>query len=147
VNGVFLCGQAAARAMIESGSRGAIVNVSSIAGKTGRLPYLPDYIASKFAVTGLTHAMAFELAPHGIRVNSICPGFVMTPMHERELVWEAELRGVSVDDVRAGWLADTPIGRLEEPEDVARAVGFLVSSEASYITGEALAVNGGTVMD
>jgi NAD(P)-dependent dehydrogenase (short-subunit alcohol dehydrogenase family) len=147
LDGVFLCGQAAARAMLESGSRGAIVNVSSIAGKSGRLPYLAHYIASKFAVTGLTQAMAFELAPHGIRVNSVCPGFVVTPMHERELGWEAELRGVSVDEVRAGWIADTPIGRLEQPEDVARAVSFLVSPEASYITGEALAVNGGVVMD
>lgn len=147
LNGVFLCGQAAARAMIECGSRGSIVNVSSIAGKSGRLPYLADYIASKFAVTGLTQAMAFELAPHGIRVNSVCPGFVVTPMHERELGWEAELRGVSVEEVRAGWIADTPLGRLEQPEDVARAVAFLIGSEASYITGEALAVNGGTVMD
>jgi NAD(P)-dependent dehydrogenase (short-subunit alcohol dehydrogenase family) len=68
-------------------------------------------------------------------------------MHERELGWEAELRGVSVEEVRAGWIADTPLGRLEQPEDVARAVAFLIGSEASYITGEALAVNGGTVMD
>lgn len=147
LNGVFLCGQAAARAMIGCGSQGSIVNVSSIAGKSGRLPYLADYVASKFAVTGLTQAMAFELASHGIRVNSVCPGYVVTPMHERELEWEAKLRGVTVDEVRAGWIADTPLARLEQPEDVAQAIAFLIGPEASYITGEALAVNGGTVMD
>jgi meso-butanediol dehydrogenase/(S,S)-butanediol dehydrogenase/diacetyl reductase len=91
LHGVFVCGQAAARAMIAAASRGSIVNISSIAGKSGRLPFLADYVASKFAVTGLTQAMAFELAEHGIRVNSVCPGFVVTPMHDRELQWEADL--------------------------------------------------------
>ncbi|MBS1887617.1 MAG: SDR family oxidoreductase [Actinobacteria bacterium] len=147
VKGVFRCGQAAARAMLACGNEGSIVNIASIAGKSGRLPYLSDYVASKFAVVGLTQAMAFELAPHKIRVNSICPGFVVTPMHERELGWEAELRGATIDAVRQGWIDDTPLGRLERPEDVAEAVAFLLGPGSSYITGEALAVNGGTVMD
>ncbi|MBS1677508.1 MAG: SDR family oxidoreductase [Actinobacteria bacterium] len=147
VKGVFRCGQAAARAMLACGSEGSIVNLASIAGKSGRLPYLADYVASKFAVVGLTQAMAFELAPHKIRVNSVCPGFVVTPMHERELGWEANLRGTTVDAVRQGWIDDTPLGRLERPEDVAEAVAFLLGPASAYITGESLAVNGGTVMD
>lgn len=144
---VFVCGQAAARAMIAAGSGGSIVNVASMAGKQGRVPYLADYVASKFGVVGLTQAMAFELAPHGITVNSVCPGFVATPMQDREIGWEASLRGTSPDAVRQSWIDDTPLGRLEEPADVARAVAFLLSPDAAFITGEALAVNGGAYMD
>lgn len=144
---VFVCGQAAARAMLASGRPGRIVNLASMAGKQGRVPYLSDYVASKFGVVGLTQAMAFELAPHGITVNSVCPGYVATPMQERELTWEAGLRGSTPEAVRDLWIADTPLGRLESPEDVARAVAFLVSDDAAFITGEALAVNGGAYMD
>jgi meso-butanediol dehydrogenase/(S,S)-butanediol dehydrogenase/diacetyl reductase len=147
LEGVFLCGQAAARAMISRGTRGTIVNVASMAGKQGRVPFLADYVASKFGVVGLTQAMAFELAPHGITVNSVCPGYVATPMQERELGWEAGLRAVSREEVRRLWIDDTPLGRLETPEDVARAVAFLAGPDAGFITGEALAVNGGAFMD
>jgi len=147
LEGVFLCGQAAARVMIDREIRGVIVNVASMAGKQGRVPYLADYVASKFGVVGLTQAMAFELAPHGIRVNSVCPGYVATPMQDRELGWEAGLRGVSPDDVQQLWIDDTPLGRLETPQDVARAVAFLAGPDAGFITGEALAVNGGAFMD
>jgi meso-butanediol dehydrogenase / (S,S)-butanediol dehydrogenase / diacetyl reductase len=144
---VFVCGQAAARIMIAGGRPGRIVNLASMAGKQGRVPYLADYVASKFGVVGLTQAMAFELAPHEITVNCVCPGYVATPMQERELAWEAQLRGSTPEAVRDLWIADTPLGRLEEPEDVARAVAFLVSDDAAFITGEALAVNGGAYMD
>ncbi len=147
LKGVFLCGQAAARTMIRLGTGGVIVNTASMAGKQGRVPYLPDYVASKFGVVGLTQAMAYELAADGIRVNCVCPGFVATAMQERELVWEAELRGVAPEDVKQLWVQDTPMGRLEEPEDVARAVAFLAGADAGFITGEALAVNGGAFMD
>jgi meso-butanediol dehydrogenase/(S,S)-butanediol dehydrogenase/diacetyl reductase len=147
LEGVFLCGQAAAAAMIARGTRGAIINVASMAGKQGRVPFLADYVASKFGVVGLTQAMAFELAPYGIRVNSVCPGYVATPMQDRELGWEAGLRGISPDQVRRLWIDDTPLGRLETPEDVARAVAFLAGPDAGFITGEALAVNGGAFMD
>ncbi|MGZ4523374.1 MAG: SDR family NAD(P)-dependent oxidoreductase [Mycobacteriaceae bacterium] len=145
--GVFLCGRAAARIMIAHGIEGRIINTASMAGKQGRVPFLADYVASKFAVIGLTQAMAFELAVHGIRVNAVCPGFVATPMQDRELAWEAELRGSDPTQVRQLWIDDTPLGRLQTPEDVARAVAFLASPDADFITGEALSVNGGAYMD
>jgi NAD(P)-dependent dehydrogenase (short-subunit alcohol dehydrogenase family) len=147
LKGVFLCGQAAARTMRRLGRGGTIVNTASMAGKQGRVPFLSDYVASKFGVVGLTQAMAYELAPDGIRVNCVCPGFVATAMQDRELEWEAGLRGVGVEEVKQMWVADTPMGRLEQPEDVARAVAFLASADAGFITGEALAVNGGAFMD
>ena len=147
LEGIFLCGQAAAAVMIGGGGAGVIVNVASMAGKQGRVPYLADYVASKFGVVGLTQAMAFELAPHGITVNSVCPGYVATPMQTRELGWEAALRGTTEDKVRQLYIDDTPLGRLETPQDVARAVAFLAGPDARFITGEALAVNGGAFMD
>jgi meso-butanediol dehydrogenase / (S,S)-butanediol dehydrogenase / diacetyl reductase len=147
LKGVFICGQAAAREMVRSGIPGAIVNTASMAGKQGRVPFLADYVASKFGVVGLTQAMAYELGEHGITVNCVCPGFVETPMQSRELEWEAELRGTTPDGVRAMMIADTPLGRLEQADDVARAVAFLLSDDARFITGEALAVNGGAYMD
>jgi meso-butanediol dehydrogenase / (S,S)-butanediol dehydrogenase / diacetyl reductase len=145
--GPLLCGQVAARKFIAQGGGGLIVNVASMAGKQGRVPYLAHYVASKFAVVGLTQAMAFELAADGIRVNSVCPGFVATPMQTREIEWEAGLRGSTPEAVRAAWIADTPLGRLEQPEDVANVVAFLLSEDAAFITGEAIAVNGGAYMD
>lgn len=147
LKGVFLAGQAAASAMIKLGTAGVIINTASMAGKQGKVPFLSDYVASKFGVIGLTQAMAYELAAHGIRVNSVCPGYVATPMQVRELAWEAELRGASADEVKRLWIADTPMGRLEEPADVAKVVGFLSSEDAAFITGEAIAVNGGAFMD
>ncbi|WP_440709859.1 SDR family NAD(P)-dependent oxidoreductase [Herbiconiux sp. YIM B11900] len=147
LKGVFVCGQAAARAMVRTGRRGAIVNTASMAGKQGKVPFLADYVASKFGVVGLTQAMAFELAEHGIRVNSICPGYVATPMQQRELAWEASLRGTEPEAVKQLWIDDTPLGRLEEPEDVARVVAFLLGEDSAFMTGEALAINGGAFMD
>lgn len=151
--GVFLCSQAVVRQMIqqepdgESGLRGKIVNTASMAGKRGNAPFLAHYVASKFAVVGLTQALAGELAPHGILVNAVCPGYVRTGMQERELAWEADLRQVSVDEVRRLYVADTPLQRLETAEDVAKVVVFLASAAADFITGEAINVNGGAWMD
>ena len=118
-----------------------------MAGKRGAVPFLAHYVASKFAVVGLTQAMAAELAPSGIRVNCVCPGYVATGMQDRELQWEAELRGLTVEAVRELYLADTPLRRIETPQDVAGVVAFLVSPDAAFITGEAIAVNGGAFMD
>lgn len=145
--GPFLCGQAAARRFIARGVPGVIVNTASMAGKRGAAPFLAHYVASKFAVVGLTQAMAAELAPHGIRVNCVCPGYVATGMQDRELQWEANLRDSTVEAVRELYLADTPLRRIETPEDVAGVVAFLVSPDAAFITGEAIAVNGGAFMD
>ncbi|MHB1538283.1 MAG: SDR family NAD(P)-dependent oxidoreductase [Solirubrobacteraceae bacterium] len=147
LKGVLLCGQAAARTMRRLDAGGCIVNVASMAGKQGRVPYLADYVASKFGVVGLTQAMAFELAADRIRVNSVCPGYVATEMQERELEWEARLRGASAEEVKKMWVADTPLGRLEQPRDVARVVAFLASERAEFLTGESIAVNGGAFMD
>lgn len=147
LRGVFLSAQAAARAMIAGRNGGCIVTVASMAGKQGRVPFLSDYVASKFGVVGLTQAMAYELAEHGIRVNSVCPGYVATPMQDRELAWEAELKGTTVEQVHRSYIEDTPLGRIETPEDVARVVGFLTGPDAAFLTGEAIAVNGGAFMD
>jgi len=145
--GIFLTGQEAARRFIAGGRGGIIVNTASMAGKRGAAPFLAHYVASKFAVVGLTQAMAAELAPAGIRVNCVCPGYVATAMQERELAWEAALRGSTVEAVREMYIADTPLRRLETPEDVARVVAFLLGPDAAFITGEAVAVNGGSFMD
>ena len=147
LEGVFLCGQAAARVMIGAGQPGTIVNVASMAGKQGRVPYLADYVASKFAVVGLTQAMAFELAPHHITVNLVCPGYVATPMQDRELGWEAALRGVAPEQVRQMWVDDTPLGRLETHARRRPRGRVPGRADARFITGEALAVNGGAFMD
>lgn len=147
LKGVFVSGQAAARAMIAHGVKGRIVNTASMAGKQGRVPFLSDYVASKFGVVGLTQAMAFELAEHGITVNSVCPGYVATPMQSREVEWEAQLRGIAPEAIRDLYIDDTPLRRLEQPEDVAKVVAFLLSDDASFLTGEAIAVNGGAFMD
>jgi meso-butanediol dehydrogenase / (S,S)-butanediol dehydrogenase / diacetyl reductase len=145
--GPFLCGQAAARKLIEQGSGGKIVNIASLAGKRGGIPFLAHYVASKFAVVGLTQAMAHELGKYKITVNSVCPGYVKTPMQTRELEWEAKLRGVSPEEVIQIMLGETPLNRLQSPVDVARVVSYLLSEDADFISGEAIAVNGGVYMD
>jgi NAD(P)-dependent dehydrogenase (short-subunit alcohol dehydrogenase family) len=144
--GVFLTNRAAVRYWLGHGVAGVIVNTASMAGKIGA-PLLAHYSASKFAVVGFTQALAREVAPNGIRVNCVCPGFVRSSMQERELVWEAGLRGMTVDEVRDEYVTLTPLGRLEEPEDVADAVAFLAGDRARFITGEALNVSGGARMD
>jgi meso-butanediol dehydrogenase / (S,S)-butanediol dehydrogenase / diacetyl reductase len=144
--GVFLTDQAALRLFKRAGTKGVIVNTASLAGKMGA-PFLAHYAASKFAVVGFTQSLALEAAPLGIRVNCVCPGFVRTGMQEREIQWEGKLSGKSPAEVAQGYVALTPLGRLEEPEDVADTVVFLASDLARYITGEALNVTGGARMD
>ena len=118
-----------------------------MAGKRGGVPLLAHYVASKFAVVGLTQAMACELAPFDIRVNSVCPGYVDTGMQEREIDWEGRLLGISREEVIRYDKADTPQGRFQTPEEVAALILFLASDVAGAITGESVAVNGGSYMD
>lgn len=144
--GVFLTNQAAVRRFIAGKTPGAIVNTASMAGKVGAA-YLAHYTASKFAVVGFTQALARETGEHGIRVNAVCPGFVRTGMQERELAWEGTLRNMTPEAVRAEMIAMTPLGRLEQPEDVADVVVFLASDDARFMTGQAINVTGGVRMD
>ncbi len=144
--GVFLTNQAAVRLFKRANTKGVIVNTASMAGKVG-VPLLAHYAASKFAVIGFTQSLALEVAPLGIRVNCVCPGFVRTGMQEREIAWEAKLMRKSPDAVIENYVSLTPLGRLEEPEDVADTVVFLASDLARYVTGEALNVTGGARLD
>ncbi|WP_027092784.1 SDR family NAD(P)-dependent oxidoreductase [Cohnella thermotolerans] len=139
--GVFLFTQAVFPHMKARG-RGRMINTASMAGKRAT-PLLAHYAASKWAVVGFTKSAAVEFAPFGVTVNCVCPGFVKTSMQERELVWEAELRGMTPQEVKDEYVRLTPLGRIQEPEDVAKAVCFLASDEADFITGEALDVTGG----
>jgi len=146
--GIFLCCQAEVRYYLREGQRNkprSIVNTASMAGKKAA-PLLAHYSASKFAVIGFTQALALETAAQGIRVNAVCPGYVRTSMQEREVVWEADLRGITPEEVRQEYLRAIPLGRLEEPEDVARVVVFLLSDRAAYMTGQAINVTGGSIM-
>ena len=144
--GIFLCNQIVARHFLATGRKGIIVNTASLAGKVGA-PLLAHYSASKFAVLGWTQAFARELAPAGIRINAVCPGFVRTTMQEREIIWEGQLRGMTPEAVRAEYVSLTPMGRIEEPEDVADVVKFLASNAARFMTGQGINVTGGVRMD
>ena len=142
--GIFLTNQIAGRHLAAQG-KGCIVNTASLAAKVGA-PLLAHYSASKFAVLGWTQALARELAPTGIRVNAVCPGFVKTGMQSREIEWEASLRGISAEQVFNEYVAQTPLGRIETPEDVADVVVFLCSDSARFMTGQGINVTGGVYM-
>jgi NAD(P)-dependent dehydrogenase (short-subunit alcohol dehydrogenase family) len=113
---------------------GAIVNTASVAGLVG-FPGASAYAASKHAVNGLTKTAALEYAPHGIRVNSVCPAFIRTPMVERVIAGDPER------EVRLA--AQQPIGRMGRPEEVAAAVVWLCSDAASFVTGSTMTIDGG----
>jgi meso-butanediol dehydrogenase / (S,S)-butanediol dehydrogenase / diacetyl reductase len=143
--GIFLTNQIVARRLLADGGGGVIINTASLAAKVGA-PLLAHYSASKFAVLGWTQALARELAPHGVRVNAVCPGFVRTSMQSREVAWEAQLRSLTPEAVIADYIAQTPLGRLEEPDDVADVVLFLASDSARFMTGQGINVTGGVYM-
>ena len=143
--GIFFCSQAEVRLFLRQGRGGGIVNTASMAGKKAA-PLLAHYSASKFAVIGFTQALALETAADSIRVNAVCPGYVRTSMQEREVAWESALRGITPEEVLQEYIRSIPLGRLEEPEDVARVVVFLLSDRAAYMTGQAVNVTGGAIM-
>jgi NAD(P)-dependent dehydrogenase (short-subunit alcohol dehydrogenase family) len=132
VHGAFLASQAAAEHMIKQGSGGSIVNVTSQMGHVGAARR-SVYCASKHALEGLTKALAVELAPHAIRVNSVAPTFIETAMTREYLTPE----------FRAAALADIPLGRFGTAEEVAAAVAFLAGPSSSLITGTSLRADGG----
>jgi 3-oxoacyl-[acyl-carrier protein] reductase len=134
LTGVFLCSQVVARVMKNQGS-GVIVNMgstNSILGEAG----LAHYNASKAGVVLLSKTMAIELAPYNIRVNSVCPGFILTDLQQEAGISEEEIRG---------YTSKIPLNRYGKVEDVANAFAFLASDEASFITGTELLVDGGQI--
>jgi NAD(P)-dependent dehydrogenase (short-subunit alcohol dehydrogenase family) len=133
VRAAFFVAQAVARRMVEGGVRGSIVNISSQMGHVGG-ETRTVYCASKHALEGLTKAMALDLAPHGIRVNTICPTFLLTPL-TAPFFANAEFR--------AKTLARIPLGRLGEVEDLMGAIVFLASDASALMTGTSLIVDGG----
>jgi NAD(P)-dependent dehydrogenase (short-subunit alcohol dehydrogenase family) len=137
--GVFNCLRALVPVLRDGGS---IAVIDSMGGLRGA-PFLSAYCASKFAVSGLIESVTPELATRGIRINGICPMYVRTPMETRELEWEARLRGLTPEQVFAEYESSTPLGRVAEPEEVARVAAFLVSDSSSYMTGSLLPVSGG----
>ncbi len=135
LNGPFYCTQAVVPGMIEAGW-GRIVNISSSSAQSGQ-PYMVHYVTSKAGLIGFTKALALELGPKGITVNTIPPGMVDTPMLRASE--ERGLLGGTVEDSAER----TPVRRAGKPEDIAYACSFLVSEEASYVTGQVIGVNGG----
>jgi NAD(P)-dependent dehydrogenase (short-subunit alcohol dehydrogenase family) len=146
LRGTFLTFQAVARQLVEASRGGSLVAISSVAGRGGR-PTATDYAASKAAVISLVRSAALALAANGITVNAVCPGIVDTDMTRAIHAERAILAGVTPAESLARLAATVPLGRIETAEDVAHAVSFLLSSEGSYITGQALNVCGGLEFD
>jgi 3-oxoacyl-[acyl-carrier protein] reductase len=133
LGGVFHTCRAAARGMMRR-RNGSIVNLTSVVGLRGN-PGQTNYAASKGGIIAFTKSLARELGSRGVRVNAVAPGYVDT-----------RLTDVLPEELKAAMLQNTPLGRLGQPEDIARAVRFLCSDGASFITGEVLLVDGGLAM-
>jgi 3-oxoacyl-[acyl-carrier protein] reductase len=132
----FICAQAVAPSMIERKS-GAIINVSSVAGRNGGALGSIHYSTAKGGLITMTKGLARELAPHGIRVNAISPGVIDTPYHEQ----------FSTPEMMKAYVNNIPLGRVGAPEEVARTVAFLASEASGYLVGETIEINGGLLMD
>ncbi|MGG3913174.1 3-oxoacyl-[acyl-carrier-protein] reductase [Bacillus sp. es.034] len=133
LKGVFLCTKAVTRQMMKQRS-GRIINISSIVGVSGN-PGQANYVAAKSGVIGLTKTTARELAPRGITVNAVAPGFISTDMTDQ-----------LPEDVRSEMLKQIPLSRFGAPGDIAKVVTFVASDSASYMTGQTLHIDGGMVM-
>ncbi len=133
LKGAFLFSKAVSRPMMKQRS-GAIVNISSVVGLIGN-PGQCNYAASKAGLVALTKSMARELASRGVRVNAVAPGFIVSQMTD-----------ALPEEAKSAMLAHIPAARFGEPADIAKAVAFLCSPDASYITGQTLSVNGGLAM-
>jgi NAD(P)-dependent dehydrogenase (short-subunit alcohol dehydrogenase family) len=133
IRGLFLAGQAAARHMTADGRGGSIVLLASVNGLEAE-PGFADYNTSKGGAVLLARSMARDLAGRGVRVNAVCPGYVRTPMTEAYLEDPSTLETIN---------AGIPMGRVADPAEIAAVIAFLVSDEASYVTGSAIVVDGG----
>ncbi|MFQ5556508.1 MAG: SDR family NAD(P)-dependent oxidoreductase [Acidimicrobiales bacterium] len=144
LTGVLLSNQIVAPMMIEQG-RGTIVNVASLAAKTS-WPHSAEYSATKSGVIGITRSVAMELGPHGVTANAVCPGNTLTDMVRKV----AEEVGATHDMTGEEWLAmradDTALRRLARPDEIAGVITFLASTDARYLTGQAIEVDGGLVL-
>lgn len=145
LHGTFLVSRGVVNQMLAQGRGGAVVNVSSKAGKIPRA-FAGAYCVAKAAVIMLTRVQALELAPYGIRVNAVCPAQIDTPLERWSWELEARLLGKEVDQVRQEKTSQIPVGRVGTPDDVAEVVHLLVSNRASYMTGQAINITGGQLM-
>ena len=144
LTGSFLMARAVAPALVAAGG-GSIVNIGSIFGQQG-VPFGAAYSSSKGGVTLLTHSLALELAPHGVRVNCVAPGHMESVMHFDELRERARRAGRSFEQELAAAREVVPLGRHGTGADVAGAVVWLASDDASYVTGQTINVNGGLLL-
>lgn len=144
--GYFLCAQATARVMVAQ-KRGVIIQINSKSGKKGSFRN-SAYAASKFGGIGLTQSIALDLAPHGIRVNAVCPGNLLDGTLWQQSLYEqyAKTQGLSAEEVRKKYESQVPLGRGCSYEDVCNVVTFLASDESNYMTGQAINVTGGQEM-
>jgi len=141
VKGVFITTRAVVPHMMQRRA-GSIVSISSMVGKEA-IPLFVHYSASKFAVIGLTQGLAKEMAPYGVRVNAVCPGVVRTPLWDPLLDQLAENKGITRDEAWGEFVADIPLRRPQEVEDIGEAVAFLASDLAKNMTGQGINVTGG----
>jgi NAD(P)-dependent dehydrogenase (short-subunit alcohol dehydrogenase family) len=142
--GVFLMVQAALPGMLARG-KGNIVNIASQAGKRG-YKLFAHYCASKAAVIVFSKGVALEVAPT-VRINCLCPGIVNTEMMDREYAWEEAMTGEAQESIKERWMSGIPMGRFQEPEHIARVALFIASDDASEMTGQAINITGGMVME
>jgi NAD(P)-dependent dehydrogenase (short-subunit alcohol dehydrogenase family) len=142
LTGSFLCSQAVLNTMIKAGNGGRIINISSISGKTPT-PFVAPYNASKAGVISFTQTLALEVAEYGITVNAVCPGNIDTQLLIAECEFLASMEGITPEEARKRYVEEVPLKRLGQADDVAAVVGFLATSAAGYVTGQAINVDGG----
>lgn len=141
--GAFLCSRAVLGGMVER-DWGRIITIASVAGHRGA-KYIAAYTASKHAVIGLTRSIAMEVAGTGVTANSICPPYVRTPMTARTIANIVERTGMTEKEAEDVLTADTALGRLVEPEEVAHVVAFLIDDNSGAINGQSIVMDGGDI--